>query len=143
MRKINQAGLDLIKHFESFSPGIYICPSGYPTIGYGHVVRAHEKMPKAITKTEAEAILRADVMAAEIAVSRLIPCPLTDNQFSALVSFTFNAGAGALQRSTLRQRLIRGDYDVENEFLKWVFGGGKKLRGLMLRRQAEADLFSS
>jgi lysozyme len=60
-----------------------------------------------------------------------------------LVSFAFNLGSGCLQRSTLRQRLNRLDFDVENEFMKYVYAGGKKLKGLIRRRQAEANLFRS
>lgn len=96
MRHVTDAGLDLIKRFEGFSPTIYICPAYYPTIGYGHVVLAHEREQFAVGITQAEAtdILRKDVGIAERTVVRLISAPLTDGQFDALVSFTFNLGAG-------------------------------------------------
>lgn len=69
--------------------------------------------------------------------------PLTDNQFDALVSFTFNLGAGALQRSTLRRKLNRGDYySIPSELKKWVWAGGKKLKGLIKRREEESNLFT-
>jgi lysozyme len=140
MRHITQAGLDLIKRFEGFSPTIYICPAGYPTIGYGHVVKPHErdKFASGITPEQAEALLRQDVQTAERAVLRLISVPLTDGQFDALVSFTFNLGAGALQRSTLCRKVNRGDHAaVSAEFRKWVWAGGMKLCGLIRRREAE------
>lgn len=103
MRHITEAGLNLIKRFEGFSPTIYICPAGYPTIGYGHVVLAHEQdqFAAGIMQADATELLRKDVRIAERAVLRLISVPLTAGQFDALVSFTFNLGAGALQRSTL------------------------------------------
>ncbi len=146
MRHITQAGIDLIKRFEGFSPTVYICPAGYPTIGYGHVVKPQEREQFAggITTAQAEALLRQDVQTAERAVLRLITVPLTDGQFDALVSFTFNLGAGALQRSTLRRKVNRGDHaNVPAEFRKWVWAGGRKLEGLVRRRKDEAYVYSS
>jgi GH24 family phage-related lysozyme (muramidase) len=146
MRTVTPAGLDLIKRFEGFSPTVYVCPAGHPTIGYGHVVRLHEReqFTSGITTEQAEALLRQDVQAAERAVLRLISVPLTDGQFDALVSFTFNLGAGVLQRSTLRRKVNRGDHaNVPAEFRKWVWAGGRKLEGLVKRREAEAILYCS
>jgi lysozyme len=140
MRNISKTGLDVIKRFEGFSPTVYICPAGYPTIGYGHVVNPQQRQQFAsgITAERAEALLRQDVQTAERSVLRLITVPLTDGQFDALVSFTFNLGAGALQRSTLRRRVNRGDHaGVPPEFRKWVWAGGRKLEGLVRRRDAE------
>jgi GH24 family phage-related lysozyme (muramidase) len=145
MRHITQAGLDLIKQFEGFWPTVYICPAAYPTIGYGHVVKPHERKAFAsgITTKQAESLLRQDVQTAERAVLRLITVPLTDGQFDALMSFTFNLGAGALQRSTLRRKVNRGDHtNVPPEFRKWVWAGGRKLEGLVRRREAEAALYA-
>lgn len=125
---------------------VYICPAGYPTIGYGHVVKPQEKeqVASGITTEQAEALLRQDVQAAERAVLRLITVPLTDGQFDALVSFTFNLGAGALQRSALRRKVNRGDHAaVPAEFWKWVWAAGRKLEGLVRRREAEAELYVS
>jgi lysozyme len=79
---------------------------------------------------------------AEQAVCRLVKVPLTDGQFDALVSFTFNLGSGALQRSTLRRKVNREEHEeVPREFLRWVWAGGRKLKGLVRRRAAEADLY--
>ena len=113
MRHVTEEGLDLIKRFEGFSPTIYICPAGYPTIGYGHVVLTHERdqFATGITPAQANELLREDAAIAERAVLRLISVPLTDGQFDALVSFTFNLGAGALQRSTLRRKVNRGEHE--------------------------------
>ena len=145
MRTITQIGLNLIKFFETFSAKIYICPAGYPTIGYGHVVKEFEKkkFTAGITIQEGEILLRQDIQIAESAVCRLITVPLTDGQFDALVSFTFNLGSGALQRSTLRRKVNREEHeDVPAEFMKWVWSGNRKLKGLVKRRNAEAILYS-
>lgn len=140
MRHITQKGIDLIKRFEGFSPIVYICPAGYPTIGYGHLVREAEKYEQGITQAEAEDLLRRDVYAAENAVLRLIDVPLTDGQFDALVSFTFNLGAGALQRSTLRRKVNRQAHgEVPEQFMRWVWAGGWRLPGLVNRRTSEAS----
>ena len=146
MRHVTEEGLNLIKRFEGFSHTIYICPAGYPTIGYGHVVLAHEQdqFATGITQAEATELLRKDVRIAERAVLRLISVPLTDGQFDALVSFTFNLGAGALQRSTLRRKVNRGEHKgVPAELMKWVWAAGKKLPGLVRRRQAEGVAYAS
>lgn len=142
MRHITQEGIDLIKRFEGFSPIVYICPAGYPTIGYGHLVREAEKYEQGITEAEAEDLLRRDVQAAESAVLRLIDVPLTVGQFDALVSFTFNLGAGALQRSTLRRKVNRQAHsEVPGQFMRWVWAGGQKMKGLIFRRKAETELY--
>lgn len=144
MREISGAGLALIKHYEGFSPEIYICAGGYPTIGYGHVVRAHEDFSGGINAAEAEALLRQDVRAAQTAVLRHIDVPLSDGQYDALVSFTFNLGAGALQRSTLRRTVNREVHaQVPPQLRRWVWAAGRKLRGLVRRREAEIALYMS
>ena len=143
MRHITQEGIDLIKRFEGFSPTVYFCPAGYPTIGYGHVVKKGEDFSDGITQGEAEELLRLDAQIAERAVLRLITVPLTDGQFDALVSFTYNLGSGALQRSTLRRVINRQNHhNVPDQLMRWVWAGGRKLRGLVRRREAEALLYA-
>ena len=142
MRHITKDGLALIQRFEGFSATPYLCPAGYLTVGYGHVVKKHVDFTKPITEQEALTILVADVQTAERAVLRLITVPLTNGQFDALVSFTLNLGGGALQRSTLRRKINRGEHaDAPAEFMKWVWAGGRKLKGLVKRRAAEAALY--
>jgi len=144
MRNVTQKGVELIKHFESFSSVIYICPAGYRTIGYGHVVKESEidRFKKPISEYEALKILEADILSSCRSVLRLINVPLTDGQFDALVSFTFNLGGGALQRSTLRRKINRYEHEeAADEFLKWVWANGKKLGGLIRRRAAERSLY--
>jgi GH24 family phage-related lysozyme (muramidase) len=144
MRQVTDAGLALIRRFESFSPTVYVCPAGYETIGYGHVIRdgERERFANGISEHEAEDLLRRDAGIAERAVLRLIAVPLTDGQFDALASFAFNVGGGALQRSTLRRKVNREEHSaVPGEFRKWIWAGGRKLKGLVRRREAEAALY--
>lgn len=143
MRHITQEGLDLIKSFEGFSPTVYLCSAGVPTIGYGHAIKRGEQFTS-ISQEDAENILAKDVEVAEKGVLRLISVPLSDGQFDALVSFSFNLGTGALQRSTLRQKVNREEYtDASDEFLKWVRAGGRIVKGLVRRREAERRMFLS
>ncbi len=144
MRYITEDGLRLIRRFEGFAALPYRCPAGYLTVGYGHLVKNPQAFQQPITEDEATEILVVDIEAAARAVLRLISVPLTDGQFDALVSFTYNLGSGALQRSTLRRKVNREEHeDVPAEFAKWVFAGGRKLKGLIRRRQEEALLYQS
>lgn len=141
MRHINAAGLELIKQFEGFSAQVYADVAGKKTIGYGHLVKAGEAW-QSISPEAAEALLREDLHIAQRGVERYIAAPLTDNQFSALVSFTFNLGAGALQRSTLRQKINRYEQDaIAPEWRRWVWAGGRRWAGLLRRREAEILLY--
>lgn len=143
MRNITYNGLNLIKQFEGFSPALYICQAGYPTIGFGHVVKSGENFNHRITEQQAEELLQQDVHAAEHAVLRLINVPLTNGQYDALVSFTYNLGSGALQRSTLRRKVNREEHgEVPAEFIRWVYAGGRKSAGLVRRRSTEARVYS-
>ena len=144
--KTNDAALEIITRFEGFSAKPYQCPAAVWTIGYGSTrqpdgTRVSKDTP-ALTEAEALDWMRHDLMRFERAVSRLIKVPLTENQFGALVSFTYNVGSGNLRASTLRQKLNRGDYwGAANEFPKWRRAGGRVLRGLVRRRAAERELF--
>lgn len=116
----------------------------YPTIGYEHLITEanKEQFLDGIDELEAIDLLKADVQKAEKAVLLLINVPLTDRQFDALVSFTFILGGGALQRATLRRKVSRGEHSaVPAEFMKWVWDGGRKQKGLVRRRKAEAQLY--
>ncbi|MCC7260033.1 MAG: lysozyme [Alphaproteobacteria bacterium] len=143
MRHITESGLALIRRFEGYSATPYLCPAGYLTVGYGHVVRGPED-EMYLNEEEALLLLQHDVRRAEQAVLRQITVPLSDRQFDALVSFTYNLGAGALQRSTLRRKVNRSEHaDVPDEFRRWIWAGGKKLPGLIRRRAAEAVLYAA
>ena len=141
--RIDSKGLDFIKSFEGFRSNKYVCPGGYATIGYGHLVRADNPLNE-ISQQEAEELLIQDVTLAEAAIVRLIYIPLNHGQHTALTSFVFNLGAGTLQRSCLRRLINRGDHDdVRSELMRWVWAGGRKLSGLVRRRQAEGRLYDS
>lgn len=166
MRDINDAGLELIKKFEGIPDGDpstvnidpYLDPVGIWTIGWGHAISvggsylrgrenrkaARDLYPGGITIEQAEQLLRGDVLDTCRDVEALVESPLTDNQFGALVSFTFNLGRGNLSKSTLLRKLNDGDYDgAAIEFNKWNKAGGKVLAGLVARRAAEAELFQT
>ncbi len=138
-------GIALIKAFENLELAPYHCPAGLATVGYGHLLSPHKwddlaRWPT-ITEEEADALLRKDLGRAERAVARLVRVPMSHGQASALVSFTFNLGAGALQASTLRRALNRGEYHAApTQLRRWVFAGGRRLRGLVRRRKAEIAL---
>ncbi|MFP2694343.1 lysozyme [Enterobacter ludwigii] len=137
---ISEKGLALIKHFEGLQLEAYQCSASVWSIGYGHT---RGVMPgDSITEDDAEDLLRQDTREAEQSVHRLVTVKLAQNQFDALVSFTFNLGSGALQRSTLLKRLNVGDYQAAAaEFPRWVYSGGERLSGLVRRRTAEKALF--
>ena len=139
---LSAQGLDLIKDFEGLRLAAYQDSAGVWTIGYGHTggVQPGDR----ITQAEAEKLLEQDTAWAQQAVRDLVNVPLTQGQFDALTSFTFNLGAGALESSTLLKKLNAGDYaGAQAEFGKWVHAGGEVLPGLVRRRAAEAELFGS
>lgn len=141
--RISQKGVDLIKHYEGFRSTPYYCSAGKLTIGYGHVILAHElETLKKVTKEEAEKILKKDVFQAEVGVARLVRVPLKQHQYDALVSFVFNLGAMRLEGSTLLVRVNQGYHDeAAEEFKRWVYAGGKKVKGLILRREVESAIY--
>src|SRR4051812_5024619 len=136
-RMINAAGLALVRAHEGLRLEAYQDGAGVWTIGFGHTQGV---MPgDAISAERAELLLEADLMVAEAAVARLVKVPLTDNQFSALVSFVFNEGEGAFAKSTLLKKLNEGGYGLVPACLRsWIFAGGKVQPGLVKRRAAEA-----
>lgn len=142
-RQVNKAGLDLIKSFEGLRLEAYPDPGtgGDPwTVGYGSTKGVKKGMK--ITVQEAEQRLIMDLQDACKAVERFVTVPLNDNQFAALVSFTFNCGAGNLAVSTLLKRLNEGEYgSVPMQLMRWNKAAGKVMSGLTRRRAAEGDLF--
>ena len=146
MRHINEHGIEIVKSFEGLSLKPYLCPANVWTVGYGATVgwdgRPFNMDMEPISEAEADAFLVRDLESAEGWVRRLIKTRLSENSFSSLVSFTFNVGAGALQRSTLRMKLNREEYQgAADEFPKWRRAGGRILAGLVRRRAAERALF--
>lgn len=139
--KTSKLGIELIKKYEGCELEAYLCPAGVWTIGYGSTKGVSKG--DTITKEEAEQVLKNDIMhEAEVYVDNFVTTKLNQNQYDALVSFTFNLGGGALQKSTLLKKLNKGDYQgAANEFTRWVYAGGKKLNGLVKRRREEKELF--
>ena len=139
--KMSAAGLDTVKEFEGLRLKAYKCPAGVWTIGYG-ATEPPVKPTDEITKEEACARLERDLVRYEDGVKRLVQIGITQNQFDALVDFAYNAGVGALAKSTLLKKVNAGKFDeVPAEFMKWTKGGGKELPGLVRRRRAEVKLW--
>ena len=167
--KLSKAGEDLMHRFEGFRSRPYLCPAHIHTIGYGHVlyqeqirlpvVRVEGKDTPMIrkemplkpydnhdwTKAEIDELFRTDVGTFKRGFLRLVPGVVgRQGSFDALVSISFNFGLGNLQRSTIRMRANRGDWEGAAEaFRVWTKGGGKVLPGLVKRREAEIALFLS
>lgn len=146
-RQIGGNGMSIIKQYEQgpdggFAATPYVDDAGHPTIGWGHKILPGESFPYPITAAEAEQILDDDLDIAEMCVDDVVRVPINGNQFDALVSLTFNIGIGAFERSTLLHKLNAGDFQgAAAQFGRWRMAGGKILRGLVLRRKKEADLF--
>lgn len=138
MSALNDA-VALARRFEGLRLSVYRDVAGVPTIGYGHVCKP-DTPP--ITEHQADVLLATDMDGAAGAVTLLVPVPLTDGQIAALADFVFNLGALRLQSSTLRRRLVSGDYGgAADEFGRWVIAGGRRQPGLIVRREAERRLF--
>jgi len=142
--KTSDNGIEMIKAHEGLRLMAYPDPGtgGEPwTIGYGHTGKVHPGM--SITEEQAEELLREDLEGFERAVENLLPIPLTQSEFDALISFTFNVGAYALETSTLRKRLLADEprcWVYQKELPRWNKGGSGPMPGLTKRRQEEADL---
>ena len=140
-------GIALIKQFEGCKLTAYQDSVGVWTIGYGWTQPVDGKPIRAgmtIKQETAERLLKTGLVSYESDVSRLVKVGLSQGQFDALVSFTYNLGARSLSTSTLLRKLNAGDYaGAADEFLRWNKAGGKALNGLTRRREAERALFLS
>ena len=147
MRKVNKAGIDLIKSFEGLSLKPYLDAVKIPTIGYGTIMyptgtKVSMKDSK-ITEDQALSYLEHEVNMKAKAVEAMVKVSLNDNEFAALVCFAYNVGTEALRGSTLL-KMLNGGADrkaVSDQLLRWNKAGGKELAGLTRRRQAERSLF--
>lgn len=141
--KINQNGLNLIKVSEGCRLTSYKDGGGILTIGYGHT-GPDVLENQTITQEQADIFLQNNISQFEDGVTKLVKVSINENQFSALVSFAYNLGLGALKRSHLLQRVNESKFlEAGNEFLKWDIDGGKVVKGLTRRRRAEVKLFLS
>lgn len=149
MIEVPQAAINVAKRFEGFcrvpksDPGRahpYLCPAGFWTIGFGHLC---DLSHPSITQAQGEAYLAADLQSALQATLRYCPVLALESQarLAAIVDFTFNLGAGRLQTSTLRRRVLQRDWPaVATELRRWIYGGGRVLPGLVVRREVEVAL---
>ena len=136
-------GICIIKKYEGCKLETYKCPAGIPTIGYGHT-GMDVSIGMRITDGQAERLLAKDCGKTEHFINALVDVQLNQNQFDALVSFTFNVGVGALEDSTLLKKLNSKDYNgAKLEFLRWNKAAGKVLHGLTARRIEESELFGA
>ena len=138
--KTSAEGLSLIKKFEGCELYAYQCSAGVWTIGYGHTKDVEPGMQ--ITKEDAEEILVEELHEYESYINDFVTAPLSQNQFDALVSWVYNLGPANLKSSTMLKVLNAGDYDeVPAQMKRWNKAGGKRLEGLIRRREAESLLF--
>jgi len=141
VQECNESGKGIIRQCEGLRLKAYLCPAGKWTIGYGHT-GPDVKAGMTISEDEANALLSRDLTSAETVITKAVTIPISDNQFSALVSFVFNLGAGNFSRSTLLKKLNAGDIaGAAAEFPRWNKVDGTVLDGLTRRRAAERALF--
>lgn len=144
---VSKNGLDLIKQFESFKSKPYLCPSQVPTIGYGSTYYPDGKKvtleDKEITEEKACEILEYTANKDFVNnINKVVTIPLNQNQFDALVSFTYNIGNANFNSSTLLRWLNQGNYkEASMQLLRWDKSKGVVLNGLTKRRKAEKALF--
>ena len=157
--KVSKEAIEGIKKDEGVRTKPYRCPALLWSVGVGHVIdpnhirvkldeRKNIPLPpewdRVLSMAEVDAILAADLATFERGVLRLCPSGLTQGRFDALVSFSFNVGLGNLQRSTIRMKHNRGDFEGAAEgFMAWTKAGGKELPGLVKRRKHERALYES
>lgn len=157
--KVSDKCLEMIKHHEGIRTRPYRCPALLWTVGVGHVIdprhigvkldeRKNLPIPdgwdRVLTMDEVNTILAQDLVSFERGVLRLCPAGLTQSRFDALVSFSFNVGLGNLQRSSIRMKHNRGEFEEAAEaFMQWTKAGGKELPGLVKRRKDERNLYLS
>lgn len=140
--RTSEAGVNLIKSFEGCRTEAYQDAVGVWTIGYGHTIDVKEGMT--ITQHQCDVMLEVDIEIYENYVNDYVTVPLTQNQFDALVSWVYNLGPTNFRKSTMLKVLNAGQYDeVPYQIKRWVHANGIILKGLVLRREAEAELFSN
>jgi len=144
--EVSERGLNLIKRFEGLSLKPYLCPAKIPTIGYGNTFYEDGTKvamdDKPITIKRAEMLLKLIVDKFAIGVEKVLKVPLEQNQFDAVVSFSYNVGLGSLKSSTLLKKINDGKFlEASKEFGRWNKANGKILDGLTKRREAERLLF--
>jgi len=136
----SENGIELIKKFEGKRQVAYQDEAGVWTIGYGHTKDVYKG--QLIIESRADKMLAEDLKVYEGIVNEQVKVPLNQNQFDALVSWTFNLGEKNLKKSTMLKKLNEGDFDsVPTEMKRWNIVAGKVSKGLINRREAEVSLF--
>ena len=145
---MNKIALALIKRFEGCRLKPYLCPAGIATIGYGSTRypngRRVTMQDESISEEKAEVFLYYIVTRIAYSIFKLCPILLTEDKGkqASIIDFVYNLGTGNLKASTLRRRINEGNWDeAAHELRKWVYGGGRRLRGLIIRRNVEARFF--
>lgn len=143
--RIKSILIPFIKYFEGFSGDRYLCPAGFPTIGYGHLIKPDEQFEEPISLEEATKLLEEDLYNFHKEVTYVLSGLIfTPFQYTALVDFTYNLGLGNFQTSTLFKEIQANNYDkVPTELMRWVYAGKRILKGLQRRRIAEIWLWES
>ena len=140
--RTSEAGILLIKSFEGCRTVAYQDAVGVWTIGYGHTIDVKEGMT--ITQHQCDVMLEVDIETYENYINKYVIVSLTQNQFDALVSWVYNLGPTNLRNSTMLKVLNAGKYEeVPYQMQRWNRAGGKVLKGLVVRRTAEAELFKN
>lgn len=136
-----QKAIPLIKQFEGCKLEAYLCPAGVWTVGYGTTQGVKQGMK--ITQKQAEELLIKDCQKFYDGVFVEVGNICNENQVGALVCFSYNVGLGAFEKSTLLKKIKANASreEIEKQFMRWVFAGGKKLKGLERRRRAEVELY--
>jgi lysozyme len=140
--------IDIIKKFEGCKLASYKCQAGIYTIGYGSTFYENGSKVNSgdsISQQRAESLLLTTVTKFASEVNKIVKSNVNNNQRSALISFAFNLGVGALKKSTLLKLVNANPNDpqIAHEFMKWVNAGGKPSNGLINRRRAELHLYFS
>ena len=140
--KISEKGIEFIIKEEGEVLTSYLCPAKVWTIGVGHT-GSDVKPNMVITKEKSRELLKSDLSHFEKAVETSVKVPLKQHEYDSLVSFNFNVGAGAFKKSTLLKKInsLAPITEIEVEFRKWVYAGGKILPGLKARREREIKLY--
>lgn len=139
---LSDNGYALIRTFEGYSPYVYKDSAGLPTIGYGHLIVKGDKFNEPLMPEAAHALLVKDTAKAVNGLNKNVNVKLKQNQADSVISFTYNVGVGALQKSTLLKKINAEKHsEVPQEFLKWIRAAGKIIKGLVNRRTAEAELY--
>jgi lysozyme len=146
---VNQKCIDIIKSFEGLFLKPYLCPAKVATIGYGTIKYPNGTKVRLtdapITEAKAMEYLMFEINQKARAIDPMLREDLTENQFAALISFAYNLGEGALRQSTLLKKVNANPLDaqIRGEFQKWIYADGRKLNGLLRRRNAETNLYFS